>query len=144
MSKISALFAYGSLMFAPVWQRVTGLSRAGVPASLEGFARHAVRGETYPALLADPDGRVDGRLYADLSDAVLAMLDRFEGPDYRRIQVSVSLTEGGSAVPAFVYLYIKPDQAQAEHWDVAAFEREGMSRFMREYCGFEGTAGRNG
>ena len=94
-----SLFTYGSLMFSDVWQEVTGLSMQPVPARLHDHARYSVEDEDYPAVLRQPGQIVDGALYTGLSAAALAVLDRFEGPDYQRVTVQVLRTDGTQAEP---------------------------------------------
>lgn len=130
------IFTYGSLMYAPVWQRVvTGTyeARAGL---IRGYARWRIRGELYPALLAAaPESAVRGVLYLAVSPPDVEALDQFEGAgiDYRRIEVPVEL-EDGSVVNAGTYLYLHPARVQAAPWKAENFEAEGLQRFLDTYC----------
>ena len=56
------VFTYGSLMYAPVWERVVVGRYQAAQASAAGFRRHAVRGETYPGVVSAAGGLVLGRL----------------------------------------------------------------------------------
>jgi len=149
-----AVFTYGSLMFAPVWQRVTGLTGGPAaiprPARLSGFSRYAVAGEHYPALLRDSQGVVDGALYEAVPSDIVALLDEFEGSDYQRIQVNALLTDGAKVEPAVfdtsltwpdanqvrqvqVYLFIADSGPLPQAWSVRAFADTGLSRFMSKH-----------
>lgn len=153
----SVLFTYGSLMFEPVWQRVTGLTDGPAakprPARLGGFRRHAVADETYPALLRSPGSFVDGALYQQVPPDIMMLLDGFEGSDYQRIKSAVVLTDGSLADPlvfepggqwphagqtldADVYLFLAADQALPSEWSVSRFAESGMVKFMAQYVGF--------
>src|SRR5690606_28905328 len=90
-------FAYGTLMHAPIMAAACGHRAHGVPAVLRGFARHPVRGAHYPGIAPDPQGRVHGLLYRDLTAAALGRLDRFEGMQYVRRSVRVELAGDGTA-----------------------------------------------
>ena len=159
----SNVFTYGSLMFPAVWTRVVSASYRSVAATLPGFRRQRVRGEDYPALerVAKEDRRatVDGILYLDVSPGDLALLDAFEGEDYRRIEATVAVAPlavappaaadsvapgpvavqtcrpAGAAVmlPAQVYLFVASAKVEAGEWDPAEFERERIERFLRTY-----------
>jgi len=145
-------------MFEPVWQRVTGLAHGPAakprPARLAGFRRHAVANETYPALLRNAGSFVDGALYEQVPQAIMMLLDRFEGSDYQRITSAALLTEGSLAEPlvfvpggqwsnagqtreAEVYLYTAADQPLQEAWSVRKFAESGMSEFMAQYIGID-------
>ncbi|RTL44350.1 MAG: gamma-glutamylcyclotransferase [Burkholderiales bacterium] len=125
-------------MWADIMARVCGRAFASEPASLAAHSRHPVRGEDYPGLRPAPDGVVAGRLYRDVDAAAWARLDAFEGDEYERVDVLVTLADGRT-VPAQVYRF-KGDVAERllpGAWDVEAFEREGRERFLARYVGFD-------
>jgi hypothetical protein len=137
------VFTYGSLMFPAVWTRVVAGSYRSLPATLHGFRRQRVRGQDYPALEHAPagPGTVEGVLYLEVNADDLAALDAFEGPDYRRIEVPLILgqppadepTAAATVVTADTYLFVAADKVEPGDWDPAAFERDRMGRFLREY-----------
>ncbi len=131
-------FTYGSLMWADIMARVCGREFASEPASLADHRRHPVRGQDYPGLRAAPGGRVPGRLYFDVTDDAWARLDAFEGDEYERADVVVTLADGRT-LPAQVYRFRTEvsDRLLRGDWDVDAFAREGRARFMARYVGFE-------
>ncbi|NCT82532.1 MAG: gamma-glutamylcyclotransferase [Comamonadaceae bacterium] len=131
-------FTYGSLMWADIMARVCGREFASEPASLAEHARHPVAGQDYPGLRPAPGGLVAGRLYRDVDAAAWARLDAFEGQEYERVRVDVSLA-GGATAPAWVYRFRAEFATRLlpGDWDVAAFEREGRARFTARYAGFD-------
>ncbi len=136
-------FTYGSLMWADIMARVCGREFAREPASLADHRRHPVRDEDYPGLQAEPGCVVPGQLYRDVDAVAWARLDAFEGEQYERADVIVTLADGAT-VPAQVYRF-RAEFAQRllpGDWDVAAFEQEGRARFINHYVGFELTAPR--
>lgn len=130
------VFTYGSLMFAPVWQRVVTGSYRGESAELAGFRRFAIVDETYPGIVeagAEVDaeaGMVAGVLYFDVNDTDLQALDAFEGSDYQRRTVQVT-TSAGTLVTAQTYVFLSPQRLARHDWDPAAF---ALARFMATYC----------
>ncbi len=126
------VFTYGSLMFAPVWQRVVAGRHRSSTAHLAGYRRFALSDETYPGMIeADADGgRVTGVLYFDVDAADLRALDAFEGSEYRRCTVQVT-TPAHGPVTAQTYVYLLPARLAAHDWDPAAFP---IARFMGTYC----------
>jgi gamma-glutamylcyclotransferase (GGCT)/AIG2-like uncharacterized protein YtfP len=133
-----ACFTYGSLMCADIMARVVGRALLGEPARLAGHSRHPVRGETYPGVVEDPRGWVDGRLYRGVDAAALARLDAFEGGLYARRPVPVNPVGGGSCM---AWCYIFRDEyrhlLRPGDWDFAAFLAAGKAEFEARYLGFE-------
>ena len=130
-------FTYGSLMWADIMARVCGREFAAEPAVLAGHRRHPVRGQDYPGLRAAPGHRVPGRLYLDVDAAAWARLDAFEGEEYERVDVLVTLADG-RVVPAQVYRFRDAFADRLLHgdWDADAFGRDGHARFVARYAGF--------
>jgi len=124
------IFTYGSLMFAPVWQRVVQGTYRSAPARLDNYARFAITGETYPGMVALDGASVAGVLYFDVSDRDVAALDAFEGNEYRREQVLVTLETGESAA-ANTYIYLATEKLSQSPWVPEAFQLE---RFIGSYC----------
>jgi len=124
------IFTYGSLMFAPVWERVVRRHYRSAAAEAHDHVRFCVAGETYPGMIAQPGARVAGRLYFDVSDDDIAALDAFEGIDYRRDTITV-VAEDGAAQRAATYVFIAPHRLSASSWAPDAFE---LQRFLATYC----------
>ena len=140
------VFTYGSLMFERVWSRVVRGTYPAASATLSGYRRQCVLGQDYPSLeqIAGSDGdsndALGGVVYLGVEADDLAALDEFEGSEYLRIQVQVTVraqVEGGpvsgSLLPADTYLFIASDKVAPGPWDPVEFERERIERFLREY-----------
>lgn len=144
------VFVYGSLMHDAVWTHVVAPA-PGRAARLSGWRRLAVAGETYPGAVEAAGEAIDGVLRLDVPPADLARLDAFEGADYARRTVRVSLLPGAGAaaggmavadpgavtVAAEVYAWSRADGLAERDWDAEAFAREGLRRFLSTYCGVE-------
>lgn len=85
------MFAYGTLLHTHVQRSVIGRVIEGAPAQLAGYRKTTLRDgtEVFPNLVPEPDGRVDGRIL-DVSDAELALIDRYEGDLYARHRVKLT------------------------------------------------------
>lgn len=130
------VFTYGSLMFAPVWQRIVRSRPASRPARLSGFERLSVRDETYPAIVERSGASVEGVLYLEVADDDLQRLDAFEGSDYERRTLAVRILEGGAGhVPAETYVWRDPVRLHARPWDAQGFERDAMTSFLHDHFG---------
>jgi gamma-glutamylcyclotransferase (GGCT)/AIG2-like uncharacterized protein YtfP len=124
------VFTYGSLMFPEVWQRVVRGGYRSAPAVLDGHARFALAGETYPGTIASTGASVAGIVYFDVSDADVAALDAFEGSEYRRDRVQVRL-DSGTLEDAHTYIYLLPQKLSKSPWLPEEFQ---MQRFLGTYC----------
>ncbi len=130
-------FTYGSLMCADIMARATGAAFDAQPALLHGYIRHPLRGETYPAIVAQAGASVTGRLYRDLDEHALQRLDAFEGGMYERRTVTVE-TPAGEHLAAAAYV-LRPAFAHLlgdGEWDFEAFLRHGKQHFEAAYLGF--------
>lgn len=126
------VFTYGSLMYPDVWERVVRGKYRSVRGTVHGFRRLCVRDEEYPALIIDKRASpVEGRIYFDVAADDIALLDAFETTQYAR--VSVAVTVDHTPVVADAYLFLEIERVTDRDWDPAAFEREGMQKFLATY-----------
>jgi gamma-glutamylcyclotransferase (GGCT)/AIG2-like uncharacterized protein YtfP len=89
-----SLFAYGTLRDPDVLALVLGrrLDASWLrPALAPGYTLVAFPGRTYPAIRRDATAVAPGTLVGGLSASDLAALDRFEGPEYARGSIAVSV-----------------------------------------------------
>lgn len=130
-------FTYGTLMCADIMSAVTGRQVAGESAKLDGFSRHAMRHEDYPGIRPASGAQVQGVLYSRLDASAFRRLDAFEGEQYQRETVEVTLLDG-RRLKADTYV-IKPEHAARLlpfDWDFEAFLASGKTRFQSRYTGF--------
>jgi gamma-glutamylcyclotransferase (GGCT)/AIG2-like uncharacterized protein YtfP len=134
---MSHLFAYGTLMCTDIMEEVSGLQLPGVPALLQQYRRFCVRGEVYPAIIADADGDVDGVVYRNIPQSAWIRLDRFEGEMYARQMVEVVLA-AGARIPAVTYVLRTEFTSclEASEWDLQTFLRDGKDSFCQSYSGY--------
>jgi gamma-glutamylcyclotransferase (GGCT)/AIG2-like uncharacterized protein YtfP len=124
------IFTYGSLMFPQVWQRVVRGVYHTVPADLGDYARRAIDGVNYPAIVPQQGEKVVGVVYLDVTLQDVAALDAFEGDEYRRDTVRVTLA-GGDEVDAGTYVYLLPHKLSGVPWQREEFH---LDRFLGTYC----------
>ena len=131
------IFTYGSLMCADIMRAACGGLPASMPARLSGFSRHPVAGEDYPGIRRNAGHSVAGLLYLDVAPQQVSRLDVFEGVQYAREEVCVTLDDGRTHT-AFTYVF-KPDflhLLEPGEWSLEAFLSAGHERFRRRYAGF--------
>jgi hypothetical protein len=159
-------FFYGTLMAPPVLHRVIWGSQTPPtpahasllhirPAILHAHRRHKVKQADYPAILpVDTPSSVRGTLVQGLTDGDIWRLDIFEGSEYQRQKVKVSVLqpkdkgkgteEGmgdlsqkeednieGEEMEAETYIWTAgAHKLEAEEWDFAEFVKDKMKRWV--------------
>jgi gamma-glutamylcyclotransferase (GGCT)/AIG2-like uncharacterized protein YtfP len=126
-----SVFAYGTLLFPEVMQRVIGRIPPSQEATLEGFARFRIRGQSFPGIVAESASCTRGLLFAGVRPTELARLDAYEGDLYVRSRVSVALREGGAA-DALVYVVAAHLRGEVSElsWDPERFAAQGLQAFI--------------
>ncbi len=129
------VFVYGSLMYLPVWGQVVKGVYPCMNAIAKGFQRHAVPGETYPAMVRNTQAQVQGLVWLNVRPEDNHNLDVFEGSEYAREQIDVVLNTTGETVKADTYIWRHPDLLTDALWSVSQFEAEGMQSFLDRHVG---------
>ncbi|KQX38949.1 hypothetical protein ASD04_09900 [Devosia sp. Root436] len=114
------LFVYGTLQDADVLGAVLGrpIDVAGLRRALApGFRAVAYPGRVYPALVAADLDTAPGLLLDRLSPLDMAVLDAFEGEEYRREAITV--LAGGARHLAGAYLPVAAIAAATPAWSLA-------------------------
>lgn len=97
------LFVYGTLQNDTVVQELLGHRLFGRPAVLKGYDRVLDPAIGYPVIHPREGAVVAGTVLDGVDDNLLAILDAYEGPQYRRIVVQVHTVEG-RVLDAYVYV----------------------------------------
>lgn len=130
------LFAYGTLQLPEVFAAVTGQSKIGQPARIEGYARYRLKDLSYPGLVAETGTFTDGILYPDLDAEVWVRLDRFEDVFYRRETLKASTSERGEvAAEVYVVPSTQLGLIDPRAWSPEEFCQHHLSDFMRRCLG---------
>ena len=110
------LFCYGTLEFAEIVRALIGTVPPSRQAILSGYARYRIKGKHYPGITAQFDANVAGTLYNKIAPSQLQKLDRYEGAEYRRCRVNVSVD--GVTVTAWTYVVRQryPSMVSAHPW----------------------------
>lgn len=114
------LFVYGTLQDADVLGAVLGRAvtvAALRPATAPGYRAVTYPGRVYPALVVSVADAAPGRLVEPLSPLDIAVLDAFEGDEYRREVITV-LAEGAE-YRAEAYLPVRAISPDAPVWSLA-------------------------
>jgi gamma-glutamylcyclotransferase (GGCT)/AIG2-like uncharacterized protein YtfP len=132
-------FVYGTLLDDDV--RAVVLGRDGPaappePAILTGFRRVPVSGHSFPVVIVDPRGRVEGALLTGVGVAEAARLSYFEGPAYQALRRRVARADGGVAeawlfVPAPRQPFAPGLRPRPGQWELAAWQRRHKAGYLR-------------
>ena len=126
-------FVYGTLMFPAVLNRLLGRVPATAAAVLPGYARRAVSGQHYPAIVNAPTSQVHGLLLHDITPTELALLDEYEGDQYLRTPVTVA-TPSGTRVRAECFVWrneLRSNLSNAD-WSVEDFENNHLAHYLHQ------------
>lgn len=113
------LFVYGTLQDADILSAVLGRqvdAAALYPATAPGYRAVAYPGRVYPALVMSTADNAPGLLLDGLSDLDLAVLDAFEGEEYRRQTIAV--LAAGAPHQADAYLPVVSISPAAPAWSL--------------------------
>lgn len=126
------LFAYGTLTFPEVWQRIAVCEVISEPARLNGFAIYRVRDAVFPGIVRAREADVvRGVLYRELDEETLFELDMYESDFYQRESVWVT-TEKDEVVECQSYV-VPQNRRQLltdEPWDAKWFAEHELKNYL--------------
>ncbi len=125
-------FFYGSLLDNDVTALVIGRRlppRAWVPAGLAGYARRKAKGVSYPVVVPDPKGEVQGAVVSGFSRREVERLSAYEGPRYRIAPLKVRI--GGKLTVVSVFEpKEKAFQPVDGEWSLTLWQRRDKRKFI--------------
>jgi len=114
---LMSIFVYGSLMTKEIVHNLLSRVPTVVPnVSLHNYQRFSVQRETYPAIKSVEGAIVKGKILTGLNDIEMALLDQYEGTEYKRISVTV-YNSANQPVQCFAYEWIAGDGNLTGDWD---------------------------
>lgn len=129
---MTTFFFYGTLLDHDVMALVIGRRlppSSFVPASLKGHVRRRAKGVSYPILVRDPGGEVEGVVVSGLTRRDVERLSLYEGPNYRIAPLKV--TVGGKLKTVSVF---EPKEASFQPvdgaWTVALWQGRHKRPFV--------------
>ncbi|MDF1791400.1 MAG: gamma-glutamylcyclotransferase [Thalassobaculaceae bacterium] len=125
-------FFFGTLLDRDVLELVLARSVADgafVPAVLDGYRRVRVRKDSFPMLVADPDGSVEGRVFETRSAEEDARILFFEDFDYGLLPCRPS-TAGGIVEAMFCGIDTAVEPSD-EPWDLEVWAARHKPGFLK-------------
>lgn len=133
LSAGSTVFCYGTLLFSEVMRLAAGVELAGRPAVASGWARYRVRGEVFPALVAQAGARTPGAIFAGVDARALARLDEFEGPLYVRRALEVERDDGVRlSAQAWMLAPGREAELTREPWNAQSFAARELRAYLAQ------------
>ena len=113
-------------------QAVTGRCYVPEPASLDGYARFAIRKQVFPGIVARQGEQVAGLVYRNIDTADFLRLDDFESDIYFRELVTVIL-EDQSHTSAFTYIVSSDFHHLLDNsdWDPEYFQHTHLDTYLK-------------
>jgi len=125
------LFAYGTLTFPEVWQRIDVGPFESVPAVLPGFAIFRVRNAVFPGIIrGEPGDHVSGLVFRGLLEEDLFELEAYESDLYDRIDVIAASDQGPLECSAFVIPESHRSALTNEFWDTDQFKKHQLAKYV--------------
>uniref|UniRef100_A0ACD5TCK3 Uncharacterized protein n=1 Tax=Avena sativa TaxID=4498 RepID=A0ACD5TCK3_AVESA len=132
------VFVYGTLMSEEVVRVLLGRVPPSSPALLPNHQRFSIKGRVYPAILPVDGNQVPGKVFKEITDGELHVLDTFEDEEYVRETVGVSLTDSSETVPAFAYIWgNEGDPDLYGQWDFDEWKRVHLKDYLAMTQGFK-------
>ncbi|MDX8341575.1 gamma-glutamylcyclotransferase family protein [Draconibacterium sp. IB214405] len=125
------VFVYGSLLFAEIAEGLCQQKLHAENAVLFGFARHAIKGADYPAIIRSENSKVNGKVLLNLDEKAMEILTFYEDNDYELVPVKVELNSG--SIDAVVYVWTGGNEfLEPFDWDAEQFRKESLEFYRDE------------
>jgi len=126
------VFAYGTLMFPEVWNRIGLTQTKSEPATLQGYTAYRLCDAVFPGIVrADDEDNVAGVLYYDLDEETLFELDAYESDLYQRSTVQVVTADGNEVeCQAFVIPPSHREALTSEPWNSERFKQVELVKYL--------------
>ena len=135
-----SVFTYGTLEIPDVMEAVTGRSFDSVEATADGYARFLLKGRIYPGMTPVSGHTTSGRVYFEVDERSLLLLDQFEDDVYVRQLISVH-TAAANWLNAYAYIIDPKDKdvLTANPWSKETFAAKHLSSYLAACRGFHRT-----
>ncbi len=118
-------------MFPEVQHAIVGEELQAHDGQLRGFRRGQLRGREYPGIIETPEGSVIGKVLMGIHTEFMALLDMYEGFEFRRVKSS-ALLSSGEKVEVCTYAWaLSPEDVLEDDWDAVQFQREKLRTFVQ-------------
>lgn len=125
------VFVYGSLLFPEIADGLCGQKLKSKNATLSGYARFALKGADYPAIIKKDNSTMEGKVLLNLDENAIYLLTFYESDEYAIATVKV---ETGSGIAnAITFVWIGGNEFLEDFdWDKEQFESESLEFYRDE------------
>ena len=124
------VFTYGTLQIPGVMEAVTGRKFENTMAMLSDYARFSVRGQVFPGVIPKQGEKVEGRIYFNLNETDLILLDTFEDYLYERRPVDVVCNNEIVTAQLYVVHEKYYSLLSPQPWDINTFTQDHMPNYL--------------
>ncbi|HYQ56067.1 MAG TPA: gamma-glutamylcyclotransferase family protein [Draconibacterium sp.] len=125
------VFVYGSLLFPEIAEGLCQQKLRSEDAVLNGFMRFALKGADYPAIIAQNNSTVKGKVLLSLNEKAIELLTFYEGDEYEPVPVKVET--GSGIINAIAFVWIAGNEfIENFDWDKEQFELESLELYRDE------------
>ncbi|MDX1410842.1 MAG: gamma-glutamylcyclotransferase family protein [Nitrospirales bacterium] len=137
---IFSIFTYGTLEIPAVMEAVTGKVFESAAALADGYARYLLKGKVYPGITPLAGQTTSGRVYFNVSQEAVTLLDRFEDNIYVP-QVITVRTDSGQRHNAYAYIIEPKDQGvlSMNPWIRETFIETSLNSYLEACRQFHST-----
>ncbi|WP_297095140.1 gamma-glutamylcyclotransferase family protein [uncultured Draconibacterium sp.] len=125
------VFVYGSLLFPEIADGLCGQKLKSEDATLSGYARFALKGADYPAIIKKDNSAVKGKVLRNLDENAIYLLTFYEGDEYGMAPVKVETDSGIIDAVAFVWM-AGNEFLEDFDWSEEKFESESLAFYRDE------------
>jgi gamma-glutamylcyclotransferase (GGCT)/AIG2-like uncharacterized protein YtfP len=123
------IFIFGTLLSPGILEKLTGKSWKTSSAVLFGYKRYCVKNRDYPAIIKQEDSKTVGLFIENMDDLSLAVVSFYEGDEYEKEKVTVTLNE--KSVPALTFVWVNGNEClENREWDLQYFEKTSLENYL--------------
>jgi gamma-glutamylcyclotransferase (GGCT)/AIG2-like uncharacterized protein YtfP len=128
-SDMQNIFVYGTLLSTEIVKKLTGKMFKIQAAVLPGYKVYRVEEYDYPAIIQYDGSETNGLIILNVDDSDLEVLSFYEGDEYEKKEVEVTVNGEISKAIAFIW---KEDRNLLvnEVWDLVRFEENSLAHYL--------------
>lgn len=127
------VFVYGTLLVPEMMHAITNRHFQLIPATARGYRRAYLAGQIYPGITASEDHTVvEGAIYCNVDAESLRRLDYFEGSEYVRERLIVTLENGSQlAAESYIVPSTQHHSMTDQPWSLEHFQQADLAGFLQ-------------
>ena len=124
------IFTYGTLIFPEILSAVTGRGFTSEAFSIDDYTSFAVHDQVFPGAVFSESDVLDGRLYSNVDDRSVAILDIFEGELYDRSSLTALKSEKEIDFDIYLFKNSEIDLLSQKSWSSVHFYENDYGDYL--------------